>query len=204
MLAGLGRELLTPELVGEFVAEYHRERKRLAAGTATRSQAARVELAGIERQIGAIVQAIKDGLYHPSLKAELVALEAHKSTLEQELAPLPAAAVIHPNLPELYRRKVETLHEALTRPEIRAEAAEALRALIEQIRLVPENGKLAIDLHGTLAGILSAANANATRQGVPGGVLMLVAGAHNRQYRTVVRRLATIFDEISYRPFWWK
>ena len=177
VLDGLARHLVTPELVAEFVAEYHRERKRLAAGAAAREQAARGELAAIDRQIGAIVQAVKDGLYHPSLKAELAARGPRGAARERDRTPPPGAAVLPPTLPALSRRKVEALQEDLTRPEIRAEAAEALRALIEQIRLVPQDGILAIDLYGTLAGLLSATNANAARMVPGGGSTVLVAGA---------------------------
>jgi hypothetical protein len=49
----------------------------------------------------------------------------------------------------------ERPHEELNRPELRAEAAEALRALIDEVRLIPEHGELAIELLGDLAGILA-------------------------------------------------
>ncbi len=135
------------------------------------------EIARIDRQIGAIIQAVKDGMYHSALKAELASLEARKGTLEQDLAPQPAAAIIHPNLPQLYRRKVEQLHQALLQPDTRAEAAEVLRGLIEQIRLIPEGEHLAIELYGTIAGIMAAANKTAAqRVASGGGSTVLVAG----------------------------
>ena len=46
------------------------------------------------------------------------------------------------------------MHEELNRPELRAEAAGALRALIDQVRLIPEDGQLEIELCGDPAGIL--------------------------------------------------
>jgi hypothetical protein len=39
-----------------------------------------------------------------------------------------------------------------------AEAAECIRELIEEIQLVPENGKLKIKLYGELAALLNLAN----------------------------------------------
>ena len=51
-----------------------------------------------------------------------------------------------PNLAELYRQKVERLHQELNRPELRTEAARALRDLIDEVRLLPENGGLEIEL----------------------------------------------------------
>jgi hypothetical protein len=49
---------------------------------------------------------------------------------------------LHPNLAELYRQKVMKLVEALNDDGTRLEAGECIRELIEEIRLVPDNGKL--------------------------------------------------------------
>jgi hypothetical protein len=57
----------------------------------------------------------------------------------------------------LYRQRIERLHQELNRPELRSEAAQALRGLIEEIRLVPEDGQLLVELRGALAGILGLA-----------------------------------------------
>jgi site-specific DNA recombinase len=49
------------------------------------------------------------------------------------------------------------LQDELNRPELRAQAAEVLRSLIDEVRLVPDNGRLEIELAGDLAGILALA-----------------------------------------------
>ena len=54
---------------------------------------------------------------------------------------------LHPNLAELYRQKVMNLAEALNDEDTRLEAAECTRQLFEEIRLVPENGKLRVELY---------------------------------------------------------
>ena len=114
------------------------------------------ELAQVERQIRAVIEAIKDGLRTPATKDELLALEVRKETLMTEIGHArPAAPRLHPKLADLYRERVERLHEELNRPELRAEAAGALRALIDQVRLIPEDGRLRIELRGELAGILA-------------------------------------------------
>jgi hypothetical protein len=59
--------------------------------------------------------------------------------------------LLHPGLAEVYRRKVEKLTDALNKQELRAEATETLRSMIQTIRLVPEGGELAIELAGILA-----------------------------------------------------
>jgi hypothetical protein len=64
----------------------------------------------------------------------------------------------HPNIAEVYRQKVANLREALNDESTRTEAAECIRGLIEEIRLVQEKGKLRIDLFGELAALIKLAN----------------------------------------------
>ena len=60
--------------------------------------------------------------------------------------------MLHPNLPQLYRKKVEELERLLADPELAQEAMAAIQALISRIALTPrEEGGLAADLHGDLA-----------------------------------------------------
>ncbi len=51
-------------------------------------------------------------------------------------APTPYPS-LHPNLVKLYKRKVANLEEALADPEIRSEAGEILRSLIDRIEITP-------------------------------------------------------------------
>ena len=65
--------------------------------------------------------------------------------------------MIHPNLAEIYRQRVEHLHEALHDGTTRDEAFELIRSLIDEICLVPEDGQLRVELRGELAEILALA-----------------------------------------------
>lgn len=47
------------------------------------------------------------------------------------------------------------LTDALSDKGRSVEAAEAIRALLQEIRLLPDEGRLAIELAGALAGLLS-------------------------------------------------
>ncbi len=87
--------------------------------------------------------------------------------------------LLHPEMAELYRRKVTTLAQALERSETRTEATEALRGLIDAIVLTPDEGALRIELRGNLAAMLSAAT-NAKRSPETGDLslqVQMVAGA---------------------------
>jgi site-specific DNA recombinase len=93
-----------------------------------------------------------------ALKRELVTLEARQLLLQRDLAEAAAPVpLLHPNLAELYRQRVERLHEALRDDDTRDEAFELIRSLIDEIRLVPEDGRLRLELRGELAGILALA-----------------------------------------------
>jgi site-specific DNA recombinase len=178
VLSGLKTHLLSPELVKEFISEFHRETNRLNAERGRRSEAAKAELARVEVEIRHIIAAVKQGMVHASMQDALTQLEKRKATLACEVAatPLPPP-VIHPNLAELYRRKVDRLHECLNAAGTRTEAAEALRCLVDEIRLVPQDGALAIDLYGELGAILALTNDKAA-SGRPrsGHSTLLVAG----------------------------
>jgi site-specific DNA recombinase len=87
-------------------------------------------------------------------------LEA-KLTEAEEPPPL-----LHPNLAEVYRERLDSLSRALGRPDTREEAADLIRSLASAIELTPENGDLAIVLRGDLAAMLSFA-ANKKKPGAP-------------------------------------
>ncbi len=83
---------------------------------------------------------------------------------------------------EVYRHKVAALHEALAAEDGGHEVREALRALVEAVLLVPEDGRLAIQVRGDLAAILAlGAHGSARREGRAQEDLLvqvkLVAGA---------------------------
>ncbi len=156
VLDGLKEQLMAPELVAGFVAEYHRECNRLIAATDQRLRAETDELAKVEKQINALVDAIKDGLRSAAMSTELERLEKRKVALHDVLVNhRPTPPRLHPRLADVYKAKVADLHAALNEPAIRTEAAEILRTLIEAVRLVPEDGHLAIELEGDLAAILT-------------------------------------------------
>ena len=60
-----------------------------------------------------------------------------------------------------------------------------IRELIDEIRLVPEDGKLRAELYGELAALINLANEHPRSKGT-GAQVTLVAGARNHLYRTRV------------------
>ncbi|WP_193668222.1 DNA resolvase [Paracoccus kondratievae] len=117
--------------------------------------------ASIEKQIAQIVEAIADGMYHPSMKEKMDVLEARREELTTLLADAPADTPdILPSASAIYAKKVATLTKALNRKE----ASQDWRALIEKIVLTPgpERGEIFATLHGDLAKILEWTERQAT------------------------------------------
>jgi site-specific DNA recombinase len=89
---------------------------------------------------------------------------------------MPEVISIHPNLPELYRRKVSDLTSLLEDETSKPEAMDIIRSLIERIDVHPgpKRGQSKLTLVGALAGILAfATNKNTAPEG---GTFLLVAG----------------------------
>ena len=180
VLNALRHHLMDPALFKEFCDEFTREMNRLRIEGRTSLEAARSELTRIEKQIRSTVDAIADGMYHPSMKEKMDGLETRKTELERFLAdadePPP---LLHPEMAAFYRSQVAELHEALQEESEakRLKAAEILRSLVKEIILTPEDGELQIDVRGDLAGILRIAvkaKTPATKTG--GSQVEMVAG----------------------------
>ena len=113
----------------------------------------------LARQVRHLLDLMKEGRGSQAMVEELREIERRQAALASEIAaagtpePVP---VLHPNLPELYRRKVETLEAALKDPAAAAAAMEALRGLIEAIEVFPgaKRGEISVVLRGDLAAFL--------------------------------------------------
>jgi site-specific DNA recombinase len=124
ILDGLKDRLMAPELVKEFIAEFHREVNRQSRNREADQGLQQREFDDVNRKLRGLIEAIAEGLRGPGLQAKLDELEQRKVTLEAKLAAMPPPAPrLHPNLAELYRRKVADLQSALADPESRSEAA---------------------------------------------------------------------------------
>ena len=103
------------------------------------------------------------------MKEEIEALEVRRRELGiAQQHPPASVARLHPRLADLYREKVAHLPEELNRTEVRSEAAEAIRGLIRELRLILGNDRLEIELVGDLPEILAFANATSAGRWQPG------------------------------------
>ena len=87
----------------------------------------------MNRKLRGLIEAIAEGLRGPGLQGKLDELEQRKVALEAKIAAaLPPAPRFHPNLAEVYRRKVADLQSALADPGTQTETLEILRGLIQR------------------------------------------------------------------------
>lgn len=178
VLAGLERELLSPDRVAAAVRVYREERLRLDrenAGTARRAKARTAEL---DRQIKRLVAAIAAGAGDvPEVVARLRAAREERQQLEQAAQHAESARVIalHPGVAEAYRQSVAQLAQMLAGDATdQRQAREALRGLVNQVILTPiEDGRgMTIELEGRLAALMAGPKAP-TRRAV--GTVVVVA-----------------------------
>ena len=189
VLAGLKDRMMAPEVAAEAMRAYAEETNRLNRERRSNGDAWQAELAKVQKQIAEIVEAIADGMYHPSMKEKMTGLETRKAELLSLLADAPEEKPdLLPTAWSIYAKKVEKLTQALNRPAERQEAAQALRMLIEKIVLAPgpERGEIHATLHGELGHILAwterQAFGRASKTNTPGGdssgvSVSVVAGA---------------------------
>jgi hypothetical protein len=191
VLAALKDRLLTPDPVDEFVSAFDAELAELQKNSLGTQARVQHQLADVERKLQGVLRAVENGAWNDSLHDRLSELEKRKADLTAQLA---AAAAPAPRVrlttgaAEIYRAKVADLEATLNAKEIRAQAAEALRSLIERVVLTPDPvaaDGLAAVLHGELATILSLAssplvqNEKLSRTGVLRSQLSVVAGTRN-------------------------
>jgi hypothetical protein len=206
ILSGLKENLTDPQLVGYFIREFNAEVARLNATSSNDRRMVEREMREADKKIATIMAAIEQGIITKTTKSRLLELEEKKAELDGKLAapvtaPYPS---LHPNLAAVYLKKVEQLEIALNDPQIRLEASEIIRTIIDRIEVSPgdalaENVESALEpsggreprqtgvrivLYGQLAAVMALAESKNTVD--KKGRLSCVAGA-----RILLRRTKT-------------
>ncbi|MBA4130044.1 MAG: hypothetical protein C0519_01320 [Hyphomicrobium sp.] len=180
VLSGLKHRLMAPDLFKEFCEAFFAEVNKARMDAGAQRASIEAELTKVRRRLRQIVDAIGDGFLVRSMKDELLALEAREDILlsQMEVAPQPKV-LLNPKMADVYRSKVADLHAALDDPNSGPQAAEAIRALIEKIVVVPVDGKMTVDLYGEIGSILrlAAGSKNQDALATMAEQLVVVAGA---------------------------
>ncbi len=173
----LRNRLMQPDAVAEFVRAFSAEMNAQRGDDSAARSRQEAERAALKRKLDGLYDAIAEGLRTPGLKDKLEGLEARVTALDEALAaPAPSPVRLHPNLSELYRRKVTELAATLTDPGIRVQALEVVRGLIEGVTVhVDADDAVTLDLEGALTAMLSLAQPDAGRA-LGDGSVKVVAG----------------------------
>jgi site-specific DNA recombinase len=173
IIEALRHQLMSPDLVAEFVRAFNEEINRARRDQDTRTKGLAHELKELERRIDTLLDAFASGaLTGPSVQAKLVSLEARKIEVTTELADTTAEPVrLHPNLAVIYHRKVAALHELLGNDATSTEAIEIIRSLIDRVTFRPAvNARLEVELIGDIAMMVRFAQ-KATKDGPISGAV---------------------------------
>lgn len=153
---GLKNRLMAPDKAAGAMRAFADETNRLNRERRASSESDRYEFVQVETAIGEIVAVIEQGGFHRALLDRLTVLEAKQADLQERFAKAPVDDPdLHPNIAELYRRKVERLSEALDHPEDRDEAIDAVRQLVTRVVLTPgaKRGEVHAVMHGDIVAI---------------------------------------------------
>ncbi|WP_321176614.1 hypothetical protein [Bradyrhizobium sp. USDA 3256] len=158
-MKGIEENLAAPELVAEYVREYHRMARELHSSTAHRRRDLEKRLGNINGAISKAVDALLGEAPSRALRERLAALEAERDEIEAAIADVvPPAVEFHPNAANAYRDKIRDLKQALAESDedSRLAAHEAIREIVEKVVVHPRGRyqPVQIDIYGQLAALL--------------------------------------------------
>lgn len=149
VLAELKQQMLAPEVVEAYLAEYRAEATRQARELGRGRERSERRIAEARRKVERLVAAIAEGgAEFAEIRAALAAARTELAAAEKDrdaAAALPTLA-LHPGLARQYRAAIAQLEVELTDDATRAEAAPKLRSLIARIVVRPSNRKRGVEL----------------------------------------------------------
>lgn len=162
LLDALRTELMNPEVYRTFVRSFTDEWNRAQASLTTNQESQRAERSRVKANIKRLIDAILSGAPAGAINERLAELEGRRALLETELAQAEAPAPrLMPNLADVCHDKVADLLTLLSQPASGG-VHDAIRALIDEIRLTPDkrdpSAPLTIEVRGELAAMLAMAS----------------------------------------------
>ena len=174
IVEALRRQLMAPDLVGEFIRTFNDEINRTRRDCGQRRHGLQREQRDLDRRIDTLLDAFASGaLKGPSVQTKLETLETRQGEVAKELAGLLDEPVrLHPNLAAIYRRKVAALQNLLENDATRTEAVEIIRSLVDQVIFRPTTeAGLEVELVGDIARMVHLAQNSNENKPVSGAVL---------------------------------
>ena len=163
------------------------EVNNLCMATSPAKASMRAKIERIDGQIKRLVDAILAGADAKPMNVKLKVLEADQTRLAAELdAASEGQSLLHPNLARIYRERVESLDKALRDLDHGREAFENIRSLIKEVRLIPADGQVHVELAGNLA-VAAGAKQHADTPKEMALQIKMVAGVGNLPIQTKPR-----------------
>ena len=163
VLGSLRAHLMDEELCKIFCEEYVAHANRLRIEHNASLSGYKKERAKVERESEKMVESILAGVDTKSFVEISKRIADRMTELDEVLeTTFEAPTLFHPNMAGRYHEEVKALITSLNTEGQRAEAADLIRGLIDKIILTPKDEEkgLYVDLHGSLAGILSIATSS--------------------------------------------
>ncbi len=189
VLTGLNEILFgNEELIDAFVAEFKAEAARIRKQRGALERQSSKDLNRVNASIQRCIAFITGGDGDPGLvRDELRLLEERKRNLERSMTLINEDRTIevHPNIAELYRKKVTELRGLLTDEAHRSQASDIIRSMITRIEVKAGEvrTKANVVLVGALAQIMAfTQNKTTATPGQDSGRFLMVAGTNNRRY----------------------
>jgi site-specific DNA recombinase len=188
VLEGLEKQLASPDLIAEYVREYHRAWTTLRDSATSRRAQLQKELRDIESDTKTTIKMLM-ATKNKALLTHLDDLEKRQEALEAELVDVaPSLIELHPNLGDIYRKKVRDLkaYLAAADDDHRADAYRAIRELIEKVVIIPKGGAYQgynIEIHGQLAALLEVSQCGTMRERKSMGALVAGVGFEPTTFR---------------------
>jgi site-specific DNA recombinase len=183
VLHAVEHRLAAPDLIAEYVREYHWLARSVASDKAKLRTRLERQLVDAKGECNRIVDLMMPAgaAELPSLYERLRAAEARRTDLEAKIEQAEAPPVeMHPRAGEVYRRQVADLKALLAGQdaEERAAAYALLRQLVERIVVRPTEPyrEVEFDVYGQLAGLLVLSNKDSGATVAPESVVAMVAG----------------------------
>ena len=191
VISAVEHQLLAPDHVTAAIAEYHRERGKLARQSA--ADRARLQSAHdrLDRKIARLIDAIGETEEPiPELLDALSLARAKREALKNEIDEAEAERVVtlHPQILDAYRAAVAGLAARIDGPDaVSADARRLIRQLVDRITLTPEGNRgMTIDIMGSLSAALDHTRTKPQRS--PIGTVPMVAEERvvlNRTFRSI-------------------
>ena len=160
VLGGIENQLAAPDLIREYVAEYHRAYSVLRDTAGRRRAELERELTKIKADTKVTIEMLMESR-NKALLANLDALETRREQVETEIAEVqPSPVELHPNVADVYKAKVRNLKALLAEADEdnRTDAYRAIRELVDKVVIIPKGAyqRPDLEIHGQMAVLFKA------------------------------------------------